>query len=183
MHKESYRANQSDIRSEENHGYISNVGEDDHLSHDDVGGDAFAVAGDRREHNDAANTDDLSVRNGAERCVRLYAEDAETIEPGEIIPKGKHVNLNLESSGQKEFNIEIEKDTKIGLFAQHTAEGFNMKLIEVNNNDEVPVEIERTWVAQHEHMMKLVLFQLKKMEIWMNKNCRLGFQNYLGKKE
>ena len=65
-------------------------------------------------------------------------QDAETIEPGEIIPKGKHVNLNLESSGQKEFNIEIEKDTKIGLFAQHTAEEFNMKLIEVDNNDEVP---------------------------------------------
>ena len=45
------------------------------------------------------NTDDLSLRNGAERCVRLYVEDAETIEPGEIIPKGKHVNLNLESYG------------------------------------------------------------------------------------
>ena len=26
-----------------------------------------------------------------------------------------------------------------------------MKLIEVDNNDEIPVEIERTWVAQHEH--------------------------------
>ena len=52
--------------------------------------------------------------NGAERCVRLYAEDAETIEPRDNL-KGKHVNLNLESYGQKEFNIEIEKDTKIGL--------------------------------------------------------------------
>ena len=37
--------------------------------------------------------------------VLSYAEDAETIKPGEIIPKGKHVNLNLESSGQKEFNM------------------------------------------------------------------------------
>ena len=126
------------------------------------------------------NTDDLSLRNGAERCVRLYAEDAETIEPGEIIPKGKHVNLNLESSGKKEFNIEIEKDTKIGLFAQHTAEEFNMKLIEVDNNDEVPVEIERTWVAQHEHDDEVGSFSIEKdgdldeerLQAWISKLLR-----------
>ena len=126
------------------------------------------------------NTDDLSLRNGAERCVRLYAEDAETIEPGEIIPKGKHVNLNLESSGQKEFNIEIEKDTKIGLFAQHTAEEFNMKLIKVDNNDEVPVEIERTWVAQHEHDDEVGSFSIEKdgdldeekLQAWISKLLR-----------
>ena len=38
-----------------------------------------------------------------------------------------------------------------------------MKLIEVNNK-EVPVEIERTWVAQHEHDDEVGSFQLKKME-------------------
>ena len=126
------------------------------------------------------NTDDLDLRNGAERCVRLYAEDAETIEPGELIPKGKHVNLNLESSGQKEFNIEIEKDTKIGLFAQHTAEEFNMKLIEVDNNDEVQVEIERTWVAQHEHDDEVGSFSIEKdgdldeekLQAWISKLLR-----------
>jgi G3E family GTPase len=126
------------------------------------------------------NTDDLSLRNGAERCVRLYAEDAETIEPGELIPKGKHVNLNLESSGQKEFNIEIEKDTKIGLFAQHTAEEFSMKLIEVDNNDEVQVEIERTWVAQHEHDDEVGSFSIEKdgdldeekLQAWISKLLR-----------
>ena len=126
------------------------------------------------------NTDDLSLRNGAERCVRLYAEDAETIEPGELIPKGKHVNLNLESSGQKEFNIEIEKDTKIGLFAQHTAEEFNMKLIKVDNNDEVQVEIERTWVAQHEHDDEVGSFSIEKdgdldeekLQAWISKLLR-----------
>tara|TARA_X000000950_G_scaffold194936_1_gene234888 strand:+ start:1935 stop:3287 length:1353 start_codon:yes stop_codon:yes gene_type:complete len=123
------------------------------------------------------NTDDLSLRNGAERCVRLYAEDAETIKPGEVIPKGKHVNLNLESSGQKEFYIEIEKDTKIGLFAQHTAEEFNMKLIKVDNNDEVQVEVERTWVAQHEHDDEVGSFSIEKdgdldeqkLQAWMSK--------------
>ena len=126
------------------------------------------------------NTDDVSLRNGAEHCVRLYAEDAEIIKPGEIIPKGKHVNLNLESLGQKEFYVEIEKDTKIGLFAQHTAEEFNMKLIEVNNNDEVPVEVERTWVAQHEHDDEVGSFSIEKdgdldeqkLQAWISKLLR-----------
>ena len=126
------------------------------------------------------NTDDVSLRNSAERCVRLYAEDAKSIKPKEVIPKGKHVNLNLESSGQKEFYIEIEKDTKIGLFAQHTAEEFNMKLIEVNNNVEVQVEVERTWVAQHEHDDEVGSFSIEKdgdldgqkLQAWISKLLR-----------
>ena len=126
------------------------------------------------------NTDDVSLRNSAERCVRLYAEDSETIQPEETIPKDKHVNLNLESLGQKEFYVEIEKDTKIGLFAQHTAEEFNMKLIEVNNNDEVPVEVERTWVAQHEHDDEVGSFSIEKdgdldeqkLQAWISKLLR-----------
>ena len=126
------------------------------------------------------NTDDVSLRNGAEHCVRLYAEEAKIIKPSEIIPKGKHVNLNLESLGQKEFYVEIEKDTKIGLFAQHTAEEFNMRLIEVNNNDEVPVEVERTWVAQHEHDDEVGSFSIEKdgdldeqkLQAWISKLLR-----------
>ena len=106
--------------------------------------------------------DDESLRNSAELCVRLFAEDAETLQPEEIISKEKHVNLNLESSGQKEFYIEIEKDTNLGLFAQHTAEEFDMKLIQVNNNDEVPFEVERTWVAQHEHDDEVGSFSIEK---------------------
>ena len=126
------------------------------------------------------NNDDISLRNSAEQCVRLFAEDAETIQPEEIIPKEKHTNLNLESSGQKEFYIEIEKDTNIGLFAQHTAEEFNMKLIEVNSNYEVPVEVERTWVAQHEHDDEVGSFSIEKdgdldeqkLQTWISKLLR-----------
>ena len=126
------------------------------------------------------NKDDISLRNSAEQCVRLFAEDAETIQPEEIIPKEKHINLNLKSSGQKEFYIEIEKDTNIGLFAQHTAEEFNMKLIEVNSNYEVPVEVERTWVAQHEHDDEVGSFSIEKagdldeqkLQTWISKLLR-----------
>ena len=42
------------------------------------------------------NISDSDLRDSAERCVRLYAEDSEIIHPEEIIPKGKHINLNLE---------------------------------------------------------------------------------------
>ena len=123
------------------------------------------------------STDDASLRDVAERCVRLYAEDSERIKPGEIIPKGKHVNLDLESSGQKEFYIEIEKNKNIALFAQHTADEFNMKLIEVNNNNEVPVEVERKWVAQHEHDDEVGSFSIEKdgdldeqkLQAWISK--------------
>ena len=97
------------------------------------------------------NKSDVDLKNSAEQCVRLYAEDAETIQPNQTIPKLKHINLNLESSGQKTFFIEIEKDMDIGLFAQHTAEEFDIKLFREDNNEEISVDFQRTWVAQHEH--------------------------------
>ena len=123
------------------------------------------------------NKDDVSLRNSAEHCVRLYAEDAETVQPEQMIPKGKHISLNLESSGQKEFYIEIKKDMNIGLFAQHTAEEFDMKLIELDSNKEIPVGVERTWVAQHEHNDEVGSFSIekdgdldeKKLQAWISK--------------
>ena len=44
-------------------------------------------------------TDDAALREGAEWCVREYAEPAEPIRPGEEFPVGKHVNLLLDSPG------------------------------------------------------------------------------------
>ena len=124
--------------------------------------------------------DDVSLRNSAEQCVRLFAEDPETIQPEELITGEKHINLNLESKGQKEFYLEIEKDTNIALFAQHTAEEFNINLIEINSNDKVPVEIERIWVAQHEHDDEVGSFSIekdgdldeKKLQTWISKLLR-----------
>ncbi len=120
-------------------------------------------------------TDDAALREGAEWCVRRYAEPAEFIHPGEEIPVGKHVNLLLDSPGRKSFFLEVDTQVRVGLYAQHTAEEFDLQLTSVDgattrledgpcsklapaeNGDQqikgaaVPVEIERTWVAQHEH--------------------------------
>ena len=95
--------------------------------------------------------EDSDLRNSAEKCVRLYAEDPETFEPRELIPISKHVNLQLEAKGRKSFYFEIDKQMYVGLFAQHTAEEFDIKLYTSEEKKEVPLELERTWVAQHEH--------------------------------
>ena len=94
-------------------------------------------------------TDDSALREGAEWCVRRYAEPAELVRPGEQIPIGKHVNLPLDSPGRKSFFLEVDTPVRVGLFAQHTADEFDLQL--TNANGAVPVEVERTWVAQHEH--------------------------------
>ncbi len=100
---------------------------------------------------DEQGKEDSDLRNSAEKCVRLYAEDPETFEPGELLPIKKHVNLQLEANGRKSFYFEIDKQMHVGLFAQHTADEFDIKLYKPEEKIEVPLELERTWVAQHEH--------------------------------
>ena len=95
-------------------------------------------------------TDDVALREGAEWSVRRYAEPAEFIHPGEDIPVGKHVNLQLDSSGRKSFFLEVDTQMRVGLYAQHTAEEFDLQLKNAEGAT-IKQEVERTWVAQHEH--------------------------------
>ncbi|MYD98652.1 MAG: GTP-binding protein, partial [Gammaproteobacteria bacterium] len=95
-------------------------------------------------------TDDAALRDGAEWCVRRYAEPAAPIRPGAEIPVGRHVDLQLESAGRKSFSLEVDTQVRLGLYAQHTAEEFDLHLTDAQG---VPISpaAERTWVAQHEH--------------------------------
>ncbi len=119
--------------------------------------------------------DDAALRGGAEWCVRRYAEPAEPIRPGRDIPAGKHVNLRLDFPGRKSFFLEVDRKSRIGLYAQHIADEFDLQLKNADGatitledgrpsrlassengairvqGAAVPVEVERTWVAQHEH--------------------------------
>ena len=95
-------------------------------------------------------TDDAALREGAEWCVRRYAETAEDLGPGEAIPVGKHVNLELDSTGRKSFFLEVGRQTRVGLFTQHTADEFDIQLRNADG-ETIAHEVERTWVAQHEH--------------------------------
>ena len=94
-------------------------------------------------------TDDAALREGAEWCVRRYAEPAELIRPGGEMPVGKHLSLQLDSPGRKSFFLEVDTQVRVGLYAQHTAEEFDLQLM---NADGATIRaVERTWVAQHEH--------------------------------
>ncbi len=106
--------------------------------------------------------DEKGLNTGAESCVRLYAEQEEPINPGSLVPYGTHVSLQLQSAGCKSFFIDVDKSMDIGLFTQHTAEEFNLKLTKVKtsstndiNNDQnisiITPTAERVWVAEHEH--------------------------------
>ena len=119
--------------------------------------------------------DDAALREGAEWCVRQYAEPAEPIRSGEEIPVGKHVNLQLDSPGRKSFFLETDTPVRVGLYAQHLAEEFDIQLRNADGEAfklsgsfcaepactepgaqrvkgaAVPADVERTWVAQHEH--------------------------------
>ncbi len=121
--------------------------------------------------------DDAALRQGAEWCVRRYAEPANPVHPGEVIPLGTHVELQLDTPGRKSFFLEVDKQVRMGLYAQHTAEEFDLRLVNADGatlmvEDKprtalaplavthgavrikgawVPFEAKRTWVAQHEH--------------------------------
>ena len=121
------------------------------------------------------DTSDAALREGAEWCVRRFGEPAKLICPGDAIPVGRHVNLRLDSPGRKSFFLTVDSQARVGLYAQHIAEEFDLKLknadgATVSLEDSprsgitskengaprikgavVPVEVERTWVAQHEH--------------------------------
>ena len=95
-------------------------------------------------------TDEAALREGAEWCVRRYAEPAERMCPGEVLPVGKHVTLQLDSPGRKSFFLEVDTPVQIGLYTQHTAEEFALQLTSADGAT-IKREVERTWVAQHEH--------------------------------
>jgi G3E family GTPase len=96
-------------------------------------------------------TDDAALREGAEWCVRQYAESATAVSSGAEVSLKEHVSLQLQESGRKSFFIQIDAPTNIGLYAQHTAEEFDMKLLRVDDATEISATMERVWVAQHEH--------------------------------
>ena len=95
-------------------------------------------------------TDDAALREGAEWCVRRYAEPPSLVRPGEEIPIGEHISLQLDSPGRKSFFIEVGTPLKVGLYAQHTAEEFDLQVMKADKAV-VKLDVERTWVAQHEH--------------------------------
>ena len=87
----------------------------------------------------------------AEDCVRIFSKEPKQLMPGEAISFNEVIELQLQDAGQKAFELYIDKPSTIGLFTQHTAEEFNIKIITRDEDVVVSAVVERTWVAQHEH--------------------------------
>lgn len=125
-------------------------------------------------------TDDAGLRAGAEWCVRRYADDAEPASAGDELAMGKHISLQLQSPGRKSFFLQIDSPVKVGLYGQHTAEEFDLKVIKTEGGEEVSAECERIWVAQHEHDDEVGSFAIErdgdldpvKFNEWMGKLLR-----------
>ena len=102
-------------------------------------------------------SDDASLREGAEWCVRRYAESAVELSSGAELLSSKHLLLQLEASGRTSFFLNVADSMQVGLYAQHTAEEFDMQLLKVDDGgatpkgNVIPTTAERIWVAQHEH--------------------------------
>jgi G3E family GTPase len=97
--------------------------------------------------------DDASLREGAERCVRLYADTALPLSPGGALPLGGHVDLRLDGPGTKRFSLILAEPTTVALYTEHFAEEFGLRVKCADETGERYVEplAQRAWVAQHEH--------------------------------
>ena len=93
--------------------------------------------------------DDTSLRNGAERSVRCFAEPANSVYPNAVLGVGEHLHLQLHSSGRTSFVLTVEEDTQAGLFTKHRPEKFYMRIL--GEQTLVPLDCERLWVVHHEH--------------------------------
>jgi hypothetical protein len=124
-----------------------------------------------------ATPDDAWLRDGAERCVRLYATPPKPVERGATLPLEQHAQLTLSAPGPSRFILHLEAPTMVALYAQHLAEEFNLRVtidepvelgpepLHTMPRPLVPFAVplakavrapthpvaERVWVAQHEH--------------------------------
>ena len=93
--------------------------------------------------------DEDALKQSAEQCVRLFAQSAQSLKPGDSIVANQHLSLELNSKGTKSFLFDVGAEETIGFYAQHTAEEFDLKIIRAGQPVS-PVK-ERVWVAEHEH--------------------------------
>jgi G3E family GTPase len=94
--------------------------------------------------------DAARLRDGAERCVRLYAEPATDVAPGDILPPERHLRLALDAPGRKRFVLDLPAPGRVALYAQHRADEFDLLVRDAQGAPQAPA-IDHAWSAQHEH--------------------------------
>jgi G3E family GTPase len=94
--------------------------------------------------------DATGLRDGAERCVRLYAEPATDLAPGGVITPGRHLRLLLDGPGRKRFALDLPTPGPWALYTQHLAEEFDLKVRDAGGRLMAPA-VDHAWSAQHTH--------------------------------
>ena len=97
-----------------------------------------------------ADTDEPALRAGAERCVRLFAEPALDLEPGDILRLERHQRLPVPTEGVVHYLLDIDTPGHYALYSQHLGEEFALAVCDDRERPRTP---ERTheWVARHDH--------------------------------
>jgi G3E family GTPase len=97
-----------------------------------------------------ADTDEPALRAGAERCVRLFAEPALDLEPGDPLRLERHQRLPVPTEGVVHYVLDIDTPGHYALYSQHLAEELALAVCDDRERPRAP---ERTheWVARHDH--------------------------------
>ena len=100
---------------------------------------------------DAADgQDETRLRDGAERCVRLYAESAADLAPGAAITPGRHLRLLLDGAGRKRFALDLPTPGPWALYTQHRADELDLRVCDADGSP-LPPMLDHAWSAQHQH--------------------------------
>ncbi len=95
---------------------------------------------------DDIGADDDSLRRGAERALRRFAEPAEAGLPGSEIVADRHVRIPATGT----YRVETAAPTRVAIYAEHYAHELGLTLTGPDGQPVPPVR-ERTWRAEHEH--------------------------------
>ena len=94
--------------------------------------------------------DEARLRDGAERCVRLYAEPALEVAAGGVLPPQRHLRLTLAARGRKQYQLDLPAPGRFALYTQHLADEFDLWVRDADGNPQVPA-VDHAWSAQHAH--------------------------------
>ena len=97
-----------------------------------------------------SDSGELGLRAGAERSVRLYAEPALDLAPGDALRLDAHQRLPIPPAGHARFRLDIGTPGLYALYSQHLAEEFALAVYDAQDRAQAPTHV-HAWVAQHDH--------------------------------
>ncbi len=92
--------------------------------------------------------DDATLRDAAEKAVRLFAEPAATLASGSAAPLGKRISVSTGHDAVK-LSLDVAPGSLVAVFAQHAVEEVCVHLS--SGGKHVAPALERAWADGHTH--------------------------------